>query len=60
MSEKKEREEAEEALLKMIEDIVGKVKWEMDKERKDREASEEQLLNLLEETCNRLNMATRL
>jgi hypothetical protein len=59
-SERKAREETEEAFLDMLRSIINKIKTEMENERRERESSEETLLNLLEETCNRLDAASKI
>jgi len=56
-NETKAREEAEEAILEMLKDMVGKIKTEIETEKKDREENSETLLGLLEDTCNKLNTA---
>ena len=55
MSEKRAREEQEEAMLEMLKEIISKVKEQIGGERHERERTEETLVNLLEETCNKLN-----
>ena len=57
--EKKQREEAEEAMLEMLKDIVQRMKQDIDTEKREREGTEEMLLNLLEDTCTKLNSAAR-
>lgn len=57
-SEKKNREESEQAILDMLKEVVNKAKTEIDSERKNRENSEETLLTLLEDTCSKLNTAS--
>ena len=42
----------------MLNDIVNKLKSEIEAERNEREEAEETLLGLLEETCNKLNSLT--
>lgn len=59
-SEKKVREETEEAILEMLRIMVTKTKNEIENERKDREVTEETLLSLLEDTCNKLNVASQI
>ena len=56
--EKEAREKAEEALLAMLQDLVSRMKKEIEDERNEREESEETLLGLLEETCGKLNNIT--
>jgi hypothetical protein len=41
-------------MFRMIEDIHGRVMYELSKEIKDRKQTEEDLLRLLEETCIRV------
>jgi hypothetical protein len=52
--ERKLREETQTTMFRMIEDIHGKVIYELQKEVKEREETEENLLKLLEETCLRV------
>ena len=59
-SEKKTREETEEAILEMLRIMITKTKSEIESERKDRESTEETLLSLLEDTCNKLNTAAQI
>ena len=59
-SEKKNREETEEAILEMLRIMITKTKTDIENERKDRENTEEILLSLLEETCNKLSSATQI
>ncbi len=59
-SEKKTREETEEAILEMLRIMITKTKSEIESERKDRESTEETLLSLLEDTCNKLNNASQI
>ena len=59
MEEKKVAEDAEEALLEMLKEMVNRMKGDVDMEKKDREASEETLLTLLEETCTKLNLSSQ-
>ena len=56
-SEKKTREETEEAILEMLRMMITKTKSEIENERKAREGTEETLLALLEDTCNKLTNA---
>jgi len=59
-SEKKTREETEEAILEMLRMMITKSKSEIENERKAREGTEETLLALLEDTCNKLTNAGQL
>jgi len=59
-SEKKTREETEEAILEMLRMMITKTKAEIENERKAREGTEETLLALLEDTCNKLTSAGQL
>ena len=52
--ERKVREETQTTMFRMIEDIHGKVMYELQKEVKERQDNEENLLKLLEETCQRV------
>lgn len=54
-SEKRSREENEQAIFDMLRDVIERVKKEIDHERKEREDTEETLLNLLEDCCSKLN-----
>ena len=53
-SEKKTREETEEAILEMLRMMITKTKSEIENERKAREGTEETLLALLDDTCSKL------
>ena len=53
-SEKKTREETEEAILEMLRMMITKTKGEIENERRAREGTEETLMMLLEDTCNKL------
>jgi len=59
LTDRRAREESEEAMLAMLKDVVGRIKNDLEQERKDREATEETLLSLLEETCAKLNAVTQ-
>jgi hypothetical protein len=59
-SEKRTREETEEAILEMLRIMITKMKGDIEGERKDREVTEETLLSLLEDTCNKLNTASQI
>ena len=48
--QKKAINEAEEAMLEILRDMILKIKNELDNERKEREEIEETLLTLLEDT----------
>ena len=52
--EKRVREDSQNAMYRMIEDMHGKITQEIQNERKERENTEEGLLKLLEETCSRV------
>jgi len=54
-TERKAREETEEAILEMLKDMVTKIKFEIDSERTDREVNHRTLLGLLEETQGKFN-----
>lgn len=58
-SEKKSREETEEAILEMLRIMITRMKSDIENERKERETTEETLLSLLEDTCNKLNAASQ-
>jgi hypothetical protein len=58
-AEKKVREETENVLLKMLEDMCNRMQGEINQERRDREQTEETLLKLLEETCSRVEIGLR-
>merc|ERR1712118_257165 len=57
--ERQAREETEDAMTRMVEDIVVKMQQELLQERKEREQDEEMLLKILEDTCIRLNSGGR-
>lgn len=52
--ERKVREETQNILFKMIEDMEGNLLKEINLEKKEREENEENFLNLLENTCSRM------
>jgi len=52
--EKKIREDTEKTMVKMIEDVHGRITSDLMLERRERETTEETLLKLLEETCTRV------
>jgi hypothetical protein len=52
--EQKTREDSENSLIKVLEDMCQKMQNEVQLERKDREGTEEIFLKLLEETCDRV------
>ena len=54
-AEKQAREETEEAMLRMLEDVVTRLQEEVAIEKRDRQATEETLLKLLEDTCLKMN-----
>jgi len=54
MLKKKVREETENVMFRMLEDLDSRLQNEMNVERQTREHSEEQMLRLLEETCARI------
>ena len=54
-TERKAREETEEAILEMLRDMVTKVKFEIDSERTDRETNHRTLLSLLHETSSKFD-----
>ena len=59
-TERKTREETEEAILEMLRIMITKIKGDIEGERKDREVTEETLLSILEDTCNKLNAASQI
>ncbi len=54
MLERKVREETQNTLFRMIEDMENNLSREIDNERREREENEESFMNLLEETCARI------
>ena len=54
MLERKVREETQNTLFRMIEDMENNLVREIDNERREREENEESFMNLLEETCSRI------
>lgn len=54
-SERKAREDTEEAILDTLRTIVSKTKFDIQSEQKEREMTEETLLLLLEESCQKLS-----
>ena len=57
--EKRMREDSQNTMYRMIEDMHGKITQEIQNERKERENTEEGLLKLLEETCSRVETGLR-
>jgi len=57
--EKKVREETENVLFKLLEDIDYKFQTELSKEKKVREGSQDEMMKLLEETCSRIENQLR-
>ena len=58
MSEKKAREETEEALLEMLKAMINAMKTQLENERQERQNNQDYLINLLEDMCNKLSNAT--
>jgi len=56
---KKAREDTEEAMLRMMEDVVAKMQSEIANERRERERTEEMLITLLNDTCHKLQVASQ-
>lgn len=54
MLERKVREETQNTLFRMIEDMESNLLKEIDNEKREREENEESFMNLLEDTCNRI------
>ena len=54
LAEKATREEMEDALLRMLEDVVARIQAELAAERREREANEETILKLLEQACGKM------
>ena len=54
MLERKVREETQNTLFRMIEDMESNLLKEIDTEKREREENEESFMNLLEDTCNRI------
>ena len=54
MLEKRVREETQNTLMKMIEDMENNLKRDLDQERRERDENHESFVNLLEETCQRI------
>lgn len=54
MLERKVREETQNTLFRMIEDMDNNLAREIDNEKREREENEESFMNLLEETCSRI------
>ena len=53
-TDKKNREQTEEAILEMLRVLVTKSKADIEAEREERERTEETLISLLEDTCSKL------
>ena len=58
MSEKKAREETEEALLEMLKAMINAMKTQLENERQERQNNQDYLINLLEDMCNKLSNTT--
>lgn len=56
LEEKKVSEEAQEALVEMLKEMVHRMKAEIESEKKERETTEDTLLTLLEDTCTKINL----
>ena len=56
-TEKKTREDTEEALLEMLKSMINAMKIQLDKERQERINTQQYLISLLEEMCSKLEMA---
>jgi len=54
MLERKVREETQNTLFRMIEDMEGNLMREIEAEKREREENEESFMNLLEDTCARI------
>ena len=54
MLERKVREETQNTLFRMIEDMESNLSREIDNERREREENEESFMNLLEDTCAKI------
>lgn len=54
MLERKVREETQNTLFRMIEDMENNLNKELENERREREENEESFMNLLENTCSRI------
>ena len=46
----------ENTLMKMLDDLFGKLRWQIDEEKKTRESTEEAMLKILEDTLNRVEL----
>ena len=55
-TEKHVREEMENTLMKMLDDMFGKLRWKIDEEKKTRESTEEAILKILEDTLSRVEI----
>lgn len=60
VEEKMEREQSEDKLQKSAEEYMDKIRDMLDNNKKEREQATEMLLNLLEDTCNKLNLITKI
>ena len=56
LQEKREREEAEDAVLKALFEFSNSLQAELANERRDRGEAEDVLLQLLEETCEKIQL----
>ncbi len=56
VKEKTIREEMENTLMKMLDDLFGKLRWQIDEEKRTREGTEEAMLKILEDTLNRVEL----
>merc|ERR1712078_95695 len=55
LAEKKAREDTEEAMLRMMEDIVGNLQDELEKEASERKKSEQEMLDILGSTVSHMS-----
>ena len=60
MTEKKAREETEEALLEMLKSMINAMKTQLDNERQERQTTQQYLIGLLDDMCNKLEKANEL
>lgn len=60
MTEKKSREETEEALLEMLKAMINAMKTQLENEKKERQASQDYLINLLEDMCGKISKSNEI
>merc|ERR1712032_277788 len=60
LTEKKSREETEEALLEMLKAMINAMKTQLETEKRERQASQDYLINLLEDMCGKISKSNEI